>query len=115
MEDIVAVAVELENGAQRYFLTWGRIQDPIDPRSLTDLVLSLSHRFALGGTAVKARLCGTLQEACKAPYFYECYFTMCQRRIPFGKYTYPHWRRTMNTKMHEGKEVSFLGNPDLEL
>jgi len=26
MDDIVAVAVELESGESRYFLTWGRIQ-----------------------------------------------------------------------------------------
>lgn len=29
MEDIVAIAVELEDGTERFFLTWGRIQHPV--------------------------------------------------------------------------------------
>ena len=31
MEDIVVVRVDLEGGDHRFFLTWGRAQDTIDP------------------------------------------------------------------------------------
>ena len=57
MEDIVAVAVELENREVRYFLTWGRIQATVDPVPLEKLILAQSGHFALDGKAVKARLC----------------------------------------------------------
>jgi hypothetical protein len=75
MEDVVAVEVELEDGARRYFLTWGRIQDAVDPGPLCALVLAVAPRFALGGTPAHARLCETLRQAAgsdAAPYFYEC-------------------------------------------
>ena len=111
MEDIIAVAVELVSGEQRYFLTWGRIQDKVDPQPVAALVLALSYRFALGGgVGVSAHVCGSLLEASTAPYFYEYFFMMCQQRIPFGRYSYPRWRRAMDAKMRDGKELYFLGN-----
>ncbi len=108
MEDIVAVAVELENGDVRYFLTWGRIQSNVDPAPLERIVLEQSHRFALGGKATKARLCESLQEASNEAGFYECFFSMCQEKIPFGKTTYPKWRARMDKKMKMGKELYYL-------
>ncbi len=108
MEDIVAVEVELENGQRRYFLTWGRIQDVVDPEPLEQLVLEQSTGFDLGGAAVSARLCLSLQEASREPYFYEYFFTMCQQKIPFGN-RYDPWRKQMNKKMKQGKELYYLG------
>ncbi len=74
MENIVAVEVELENGQRRYFLTWGRIQDAVDPALLEQLVLRQSPRFSLGGKPIRARLCLSLQEASRESCFYECFF-----------------------------------------
>ena len=105
MEDIVTVAVDLENGDVRYFLTWGRIQDPVDPHPLEQLILEKSPRFAIGGTVVRARLCNSLQEAAKEAGFYECFFSMCQKKIPFGKKTYPKWRSEIDQQMRSGKEI----------
>jgi hypothetical protein len=110
MEDIVAVEVELEDGDRCYFLTWGRIQDAVDPEPLERLIFERCRRFDLGGIPVRARLCGTLQEAVDAPYFYEYFFMMGQEKIPFGR-RYKRWRREMNKKMLEGKELCHLGNP----
>jgi hypothetical protein len=31
MDDVIAVKVELADGAARYFLAFGRIQDHVDP------------------------------------------------------------------------------------
>jgi hypothetical protein len=85
MEDIVAVRVELQDGTHRFFLTWGRIQERVDPEPLEQLIFDHCEASDLGGTPIKASLCGTLQEAVSAPYFYECFFMMGQQTIPFGK------------------------------
>jgi hypothetical protein len=39
MDDIVAVEIRLATGENRYFLTWGRIQDAVEPKPLAELVL----------------------------------------------------------------------------
>ena len=108
MEDIVAVAVDLENGDVRYFLTWGRIQNTVDPHLLEQVILAQSTRFAIGGKAVRARLCSSLQDAAQEAGFYECFFSMCQKRIPFGEKTYPKWRSEIDGKMRAGKEIYYL-------
>ena len=109
MENIVAVAVDLASGESRYFLTWGRIQDPVNSEPLEKLILDVSGGFSLRGTALAARLCGSLQEAAAAPYFFECFFEMSQRVIPFGEQTYPKWQAEMDRLMRMGKEVWYLG------
>ena len=52
MEDLVAVAVELDNGEERFFMAWGRIQDTVDPEPLEQLVFSHCTGYSLGGRAV---------------------------------------------------------------
>lgn len=91
VEDIVAVEVRLADGQRRYFLTWGRIQDPVDPRPLAEAVLRNSSAFALDGVPVSASVLHDLRAAATAPHFLECFFQMCQRPIPFGT-GYDRWR-----------------------
>jgi hypothetical protein len=110
MDTIVSVVVELERGQKSYFLTWGRIQHAIDGSPLEALVLKQAARFELGGTPKRARVCRTLQEASRQPYFYESFFTMCQTVIPSGRH-HGAWRRRMDTLMRRGKELYYLGNP----
>jgi hypothetical protein len=110
MEDIVAVRVDLDGEEHRFFLTWGRIQDTIDPQPLEQLILDRCPSFALGGKPIQASLCGTLQEARAAPYFYEYFFMMGQQTIPFGR-KYKKWKQRMDKKMRSGKELYYLGNP----
>lgn len=108
MEDLVAVAVQLDTGEVRYFITWGRIQHAVDPQPLANLILEQSHHFALGGTALTACVCTTLQEAALQPLFYEALFTFAQRKIPFGS-EYQEWCEEMNRRMQDGKEMYLLG------
>jgi hypothetical protein len=96
MEDIVAVAVQLTNGQEVFFLTWGRIQDTVNPKPLAELILKQSHRFSLGGSALNARVCGSLQEAAGEPLFYEGFFSFCQQRIPYGS-DYSEWRNQIQS------------------
>ncbi|HLG77673.1 MAG TPA: hypothetical protein VKX46_14745 [Ktedonobacteraceae bacterium] len=111
MDHIVAVAVELEDGAERFYLTWGRIQDKVDAEPLEQLVLRYCVGDDLGGKPVRARVCRSLQEAAHAPYFYEGFFSFCQEHIPFGE-QYEAWSKQMNDRMQAGEELYYLGNPD---
>jgi hypothetical protein len=111
MEDIVAVAVKLDDATEHFFLTWGRIQDAVDPTPLAELVLRQSHRFVRGGTPISARVCSSLQEAAHTALFYEGFFSFCQTRIPYGP-DYQNWRQTMHERMQQGKELYFLGKHD---
>src|SRR5438445_8817708 len=112
MDDVVAVAVALDSGDERYFLTWGRIQDPVDPSPLEAIVLEHSRSFSLGGDPVRARLCDSLKEASGERYFHECFFDLCQRQIPFGEATYQQWRQETDRRMRLGKEIWYLGRPN---
>ena len=109
VEDIVTVRLVLETGESRYFMTWGRIQDEVDPTRLEELVLAACGRFAIAGNAVSAHLCASLQEARDEPYFFEALFSFSQRPIPFGE-GYEVWRQSMDERMRNGKEIYFLGS-----
>ena len=108
MEDIVAVALTTTDGQVSYFVTWGRIQDPVDPEPLERVILDVSSRFAIQGEPLSARLCRSLRDARDAPYFYEALFAFAQKPIPFGP-RYQKWRRSIDKAMREGKEISFVG------
>jgi hypothetical protein len=110
VEGIVAVAVELENGKKRYFLTWGRLQNDVAYDPLEAIVLKHAGKFDLGGIPKKARICHTLQEASRQPFFFEYFFEMSQRGIPSGR-GYRAWRKKIDKLMRRGKELYYLGNP----
>lgn len=113
MDDIVAVEVILDTGAPRYFLTWGRIQDKIDPRPLESLVLRHARRYSLGGIPTKAKVCPGLAQAAHsphAPYFYECFFSFCTRPIPFGP-EYRQWVLEKAEAMERGEDIAYCGTP----
>ena len=71
MEDIVAVEVRLADGGHRYFVTWGRAFDSVDPQRLERLALDHARNFALGAQAESAHVCWFLQDASRETYFYE--------------------------------------------
>jgi hypothetical protein len=47
-------------------------------------------------------------EAATQPYFYECFFDICQKKIPFGP-KYREWAAEMRELMENGKEIYYLG------
>lgn len=108
MEDLVAIAVEVDTGETRYFLTWGRIQDNVDPEPLEAVVLRRAGGFDLGGDPIRVRVCDALREAREAPYFYEALFSFAQRPIPYGD-GYEAWRAAMSAALEEGRELYYLG------
>jgi hypothetical protein len=113
VDDVVAIEVQLADGARRFFLTWGRIQDEVDPEPLCALVLRHATAFSLGGEPIAARVCNTLREAADsndAPYFYECLVEFSRARIPYGN-TYESWRQERDRAMEHGREISYCGRP----
>src|SRR5258708_5296726 len=108
MENVVAVAIDLDNGESRYFLTWGRIFDTVDGSRLEELALKAASHVQLAGTAIGARLCDSLQEAAHERYFFECFFEMAQNRIPRGA-DYESWKAERARALMEGREWCYLG------
>jgi hypothetical protein len=106
VDDVVAVEVELASGERRYFITWGRVQDNVDPAPLEALVLSHASRFDLGGPAVAARVCLNLQEARNEPYFYESLVDIA--REPRST-DHVEWRRRTAEAMAGGRALWYLG------
>jgi hypothetical protein len=110
VEDLIAIEVTLADGGSRYFLTWGRIQDPVDPAPVCDLVV----RHAAHLKPASARVCSTLREAAEsdaAPYFYDGLFDFAQRgAIPRGD-GYEAWRAERATAMEAGREIYDCGTP----
>ncbi|MDQ6714118.1 MAG: hypothetical protein M3Z28_13160 [Candidatus Dormibacteraeota bacterium] len=112
MEDIVALKVVLEKGPNHYFLTWGRLLDLVETKGLEELVGSHLSKFALNGAVVSISVCDSIREAAGARYFYECFFQMCQKTIPFGD-AYRPWAAQMLEQLEQGREIYYLG-PEIE-
>jgi hypothetical protein len=109
VEDVIAVEVQTDDGRSCYFITWGRIQDRIDPEPVESVILAVARRFATPGKAVSARLCESLQEARDSPLFYEALLSFAHHPIPFGRTSYPKWRRRIDNAMRAGREIYFTG------
>jgi hypothetical protein len=113
VEDVVAVALELEDGSLRYLLTWGRTIEPVDTEPLEQLVLQHCRRFALGGEPVGARVCRSLREAAEsseAPYFFDHLLWFASHPIPFGD-GYEAWRAEREDQQRQGREIRYCGRP----
>jgi hypothetical protein len=110
MDDVVAVAIRLSDGQERFFLTWGRIQHVVDPGPLAALILQHATNYDLGGTATKARVCWSLAEAQDALYFFEGlihFASQYREQVP-----YETWRAKVADEMEEGQHLYYLGGPD---
>jgi hypothetical protein len=110
MEDIVAVEVRLKTGESRYFMTWGRIQDTIDPKPLAELILRHASTFAIADEPESARVLGSLHYAVQdSPLFFEALFSLASEGIPFGR-RYEQWRKKKAREMEAGKEIWHLSH-----
>ena len=65
MDDVIAVAAELADGSCRYFVTWGRIQDVVDPEPVCKVLEPIARR-CVRGELVRLRVCETLREAAES-------------------------------------------------
>jgi hypothetical protein len=111
MEDLVAVEVTTTDGRTCFFMTYGRIQSPVDPAPLERIILKVAHDFATGEPPASAKVCWSLRDAKDAPFFYEALFSFAQQPIPNGP-GYEKWRKRMDRRMRNGREIYFLGTED---
>lgn len=112
VDDIVALKATLLTGQELYFLTWGRLFDPVDAEPLIEVVRP--HVMRMARDPIRdIRLCESLQEAAGTPFFFEAFFKICQERIPFGR-DHPAWAKAKADELREGKGIHFLGRQDDE-
>jgi hypothetical protein len=113
VEDIVAVRVALDSGASRYFITWGRVFDSVDPTWTEELVLDASRRFSLGGEPLSAEMCWSLRDARDETYFYEAVAEYAARLA--ARPTDPDERRAWLAErardLEAGNGIYYLGLP----
>lgn len=107
MNDIIALKAKSKANKLYYFLTWGRIFDSIDESEIIKALQSNLSKFGIKN-ASSIKVCASLKDALNAKYFYENYFLMCQKGIPFGS-RYSNWKKEMARKIKNGKEIYFLG------
>ena len=108
MDDWVAVEVRTDTAQTGFFITWGRIQDAVDPGPLEGVILRAATRFQIGGKPLSARVCSSLKDAASQPYFYEALLAIAQKPIPYGQ-GFEAWRRERAEAMNEGRDIYFLG------
>jgi hypothetical protein len=108
VEDVVAVAVRLHTGESRFFMTWGRIQDKVDPQRLEALVLRHARTCDLGGIPTEASVCLSLREASEAPYFYEGLLNFARAARPDAA-AYAAWQDAIAADMQRGRHLYYLG------
>lgn len=91
-------------------MTWGRIQDTIDPAPLAELILRHADKFAIDGEPESARVLPSLHYAAGgSPLFYEALSKFASERIPFGR-RYQRWRKEKEQAMEAGRELYYLSH-----
>jgi hypothetical protein len=108
MEDVVAVRVTFVGGGVRFFMTWGRLFDPVDPAQLCATIRQQVSARSAGGEVDDVSVCETLQEAREAPYFYEGLLHFAWERPAYGE-GYERWRAAKASAIRGGKDVYDLG------
>ncbi len=111
MDEVVAVAVTLEDGAARYSLTHGRIFDPVDTAPIEAAVLKFASGCDLGAAPARAEVCTTLQDASQEPYFFEALVEMSRDFVSPSSLRYGRWKKKVAKGMSQGREIWFLGRP----
>lgn len=111
MEDVIAVEIVDHSGVKHHVITFGRVQDPVDPTAVVEIVLGAASRFGLDDS-VAARLCTSLQEAKGAPYFYEAVIEFSAKRAEAAiESDRGRWRARTDREMREGRHLYYLGHP----
>jgi hypothetical protein len=109
VEDIVAIKAIDSRGKRHFFVTWGRVFDPVDPQPLLSAVRPALSRFGLS-TIRRLEVCSTLQEASEQPYFFEALLAFSQKRVPSAK-ARRAWSAARRKQIAAGKDIYYLGTP----
>jgi hypothetical protein len=108
MDDIIAVQLTDSKGEVHFFLTWGRIFDRIDPKTIEETVLRNAPKFGISKPKA-AKICDSLNQASAARYFYECFFQLSREMMPIGAKPYAVWQAKMKRQILSGKQIFYCG------
>jgi hypothetical protein len=108
MEEIVGILVNDKKRGDVAFLTWGRVFDRVDSKSLVRALVNGLRKFGIGEEA-SITVCQSLKEIASAEYFYEGLLSLAQKRVPYGKRSYPVWKCKMQRAINGGKEIYLVG------
>lgn len=114
MDTIVAVRASSPAHGGVYFLTWGRVQDAVDTAGIERVVSDYVVRSTDLRDVEQIEVCASLGEAANAPFFFESFFDMSQRRRPEKGWQLALWRRRTAKRMARGQDIWFLGLPRLD-
>jgi hypothetical protein len=89
MEDVIAIRARTDQGQVRYWRTWGRLFDPVEPDPMIAAVRPHLRWSDKQGEIVEITICVSLQEASDQPYFYEGLFWLGRRISRSGTATTP--------------------------
>ena len=116
MDDVVAVCCDLKMGdgssRRRWYLTWGRTFEPVDPTQLIECV----RAFVLANWQVAeadVRVCESLAAARDAKYFYDglIYFARLSASAGYGTV---QWIEEERARMLTGKSMYLAGDEPLD-
>jgi hypothetical protein len=107
MEEVVAIEIVDSKRRSHFFLTWGRVFDPVSSVLLLKAVRKAVPRFGVANIR-KIRICETLQAAAGQPYFFEALLAFAGQPVPYGK-AYARWKATRRKRIESGKEIYYLG------
>jgi hypothetical protein len=113
VDDIVAVEVLAPSGGPFFVMTFGRVQESVDPSQLEEIVLENAPRFSGIDDPTSARVCWSLRIARDAPYFYECLIEAAAELAvtPTRGLRYKRWRQRTDREMRAGQHLWYLGDP----
>ena len=110
MDSIVAVAVRLDTGLQRFYLTFGRIFDPVDSVELEKVVLIYAKLSKIDGKPVNAEVAYSLLDAAREPYFYEAYFLIINTYNELLDLHGDNLMSVLQTDLRKGKYIFYCGS-----
>ena len=80
----------------------------VDPEPLINALRSGLVRFGISEAAI-IRVYRSLEEVSSAEYFYEGLLAFAWKSVPYGKRSYPLWKRKMRLAIVRGKEIVLIG------
>jgi hypothetical protein len=110
VEDIVAVELKTPSGVPHCVMTFGRIQEAVDPTDVESIVLEHASRIGLS-EATSAEVCWSLRDARDAPYFYEALVDFAASLAAREHQDYEERRERTDRQMHAGEHLWYCGDP----
>jgi hypothetical protein len=112
VDDVVGIIVQDCHKGAVGLMTWGRLYGALDENRLIDSLLAPLADFGLNDI-VAIRVCSSLAEVSRCPYFHEALLRFAWSGGPaFGETTYPAWLEEAKERVARGEDLYLLGRID---